>query len=151
MFRSRVSSTATLLYKCLSPELFFYHPKGKVCPIKQKLHSLLPAAHVCLWIWLFQILQLRAVDLLHVAWCLHSCCTMCQNWLLFFFEDWFTYFWLCRVFIVVWAFLQLWIAGVGVRRYSGCPATPFHCSGLSYRRAWDLGPAGFSSCSMWAQ
>ena len=51
----------------------------------------------------------------------------------------FIYFWLCWGFDAVEGFL------------SSCSSGASDCGGSSCCRAHDLGPAGFGSCSTWAQ
>ena len=54
----------------------------------------------------------------------------------------FTYFWLHWVFVAVQG-LSLVSAGRGYRLH--CAALASHCGGLSRRRAWSPGRAGFRS------
>ena len=52
------------------------------------------------------------------------------------------YFWLCRVFIAAWAFLQMQRAGATLQ----CVEWASHCGGFSCCRAQVLGHLGFGSC-----
>ena len=63
------------------------------------------------------------------------------------FKKLFIYFWLCRVFVAAWTFLQLQRAGPTLQ--GGVQAPNF--GGFSCRGARALGCAGFSRYGSWAQ